>query len=136
MTAPRFLVRMPYGAESDPCETFQFEEIVGEPKADEFLWGPGAFFAACMVAGNFTAQGWEMQLRGGDMDRLPLYPYQSDGENKLQPPAEALLTERGIEKMLDAGVMPLVALKNTDTVRLLRFQSIASPAQALAGSWA
>jgi membrane peptidoglycan carboxypeptidase len=40
-----------------------------------------------------------------------------------------------LDKMLAAGVMPLVALKNTDTVRLLRFQSIASPAQALAGTW-
>jgi len=135
MTAPRFLLRTPYGAESDPCETFQFEEIVGEPKSDEFLWGPGAFFAACMVAGNFADQGWSMQLRGGDMDRLPLYSYEAGGEDRLQPPAETLLTERAMEKMLDAGVMPLVALKNTDTVRLLRFQSIASPARALAGSW-
>lgn len=135
MTAPRFLLRAPYGADSDPCETFEFEEVVGTPGHAQFLWGPGAFFAACMVAGNFSAQGWNMQLRGGDIDRLPLYSYQAEGEDRLQPPAETLLTERGIEKMLDAGVIPLVALKNTDTVRLLRFQSVAAPAQALAGTW-
>lgn len=135
LTAPRFLLRSPYGADSDPCDTFQFEEIEGEAMPGDFLWGPGAFFAACVAAANFTAQGWNMQLRGGDLDRLPLYSYTADGEDKLQPPAEALLTERGIERMLDCGVMSLVALKNTDTVRLLRFQSIAEPAQGLAGTW-
>ena len=135
MTAPRFLLRTPYGADSDPCETFQFEEIVGEPKPGDFLWGPGAFFAVCMAAGNFTNDGWDMQLRGGDIERLPVYSYTSDGEDKMQPPVEALLTERGMEKMLDAGVMPLAALKNSDTVRLMRFQSIADPTRGLAGTW-
>lgn len=135
LTAPRFLLRAPYGADSDPCETFQFEEMDGAPKPGDFLWGPGSYFAACVAAANFSAQGWNMQLRGGDLDRLPLYSYTADGEDQLQHPAEALLTERGMEKMLDAGVMPLVALKNSDTVRLVRFQSIAEPTEGLAGSW-
>ncbi len=135
LTAPRFLLRAPYGADSDPCERFDFEEITGEPAPSDFLWGPGSYFAACIAAANFSNEGWSMRLRGGDLDRLPLYAYTANGYDELQPPAEAILPERALEKMLDAGVIPLVALKGTDTVRLLRFQSIASPAQALRGSW-
>ncbi|MBI1354973.1 MAG: hypothetical protein GC160_11550 [Acidobacteria bacterium] len=135
LAGPRFLARAPYGRDSDPCETFAFEEIEGAPGPDDYLWANAALLAACLAAQTFSEQGWEMRLRARDAERLPLYSYSEDGEDKLQPPTEALLTERGIEKMLEAGVMPLAALKNSDTVRLVRFQSIAEPAQGLQGTW-
>jgi hypothetical protein len=37
--------------------------------------------------------------------------------------------------MLDCGLTPLVTVRNRDVVRLLRWQSIADPAQRLRGRW-
>jgi type VI secretion system protein ImpC len=37
--------------------------------------------------------------------------------------------------LLDRGFMPLATMKGTDRVRLVRFQSVAKPAKALAGKW-
>jgi type VI secretion system protein ImpC len=71
-----------------------------------------------------------------DIEGLPVHVYQEDGEPKLKPCAEVLLTERAAEVILDKGPMPLVSFAGSDRVRLLRFQSIASPPAPLAGRWA
>ena len=39
LAAPRVLLRLPYGKGSDPIEAFAFEEFVGAPVHEEFLWG-------------------------------------------------------------------------------------------------
>jgi type VI secretion system protein ImpC len=64
---------------------------------------------------------------------LPIHTYRADGEAQIKPCAEAQLSEHAAEAILDHGLMPLVSV--IDAVRLLRFQSIAEPARALAGRW-
>jgi len=49
--------------------------------------------------------------------------------------AEAAFADRAAEAILAAGLMPLLSRKDRNAVRLMRFQSIAHPAQALSGSW-
>jgi type VI secretion system protein ImpC len=71
-----------------------------------------------------------------DIGDLPTYYYLADGEQQLLPCAEVYLTETAADKILAHGLMPLVSLRNTNTIRLLRFQSIANPARSLLGSWA
>jgi type VI secretion system protein ImpC len=46
-----------------------------------------------------------------------------------------LLSEADADWILEQGFMPLVSIKNRDTVRLLRFQSIAQPLAPLSGAW-
>jgi len=137
LALPRFLLRLPYGKGSDPCEQFQFEEMAGGRSHERYLWGNPAFACALLLAEAFQSHGWN--LRPGvcrDVDRLPLDVYREpDGGTVTKPCAEALLTERAAEIILDRGLMPLVSLKDTDTVRLVRFQSIASPAAPLAARW-
>jgi type VI secretion system protein ImpC len=70
-----------------------------------------------------------------DIDGLPLHVYQEDGETKIKPCAEAVLTFNTAEKILDKGLMPIVSFKDTDRVRLVRYQSIASPPTHLRGRW-
>jgi hypothetical protein len=36
---------------------------------------------------------------------------------------------------MDEGFMPVVAIRDSDAVRLVRFQSVAAPAAALVGRW-
>ncbi len=71
----------------------------------------------------------------GEIDGLPLHVYQDVAESVTKPCAEALLTERAAEIILDQGLMPLLSLKDRDAIRLARFQSLADPAKPLAGRW-
>jgi type VI secretion system protein ImpC len=45
------------------------------------------------------------------------------------------MTEQGAEALLENGIMPLASLRERDTIRLIRFQSIADPPAPLAGRW-
>ncbi|MGK2927543.1 MAG: hypothetical protein ACSLE2_18170, partial [Lysobacterales bacterium] len=62
--------------------------------------------------------------------------YSEDGESRLQPCAELLLSESTMVAILEQGLMPLVSYRNQNTAVLGRFQSIAEPLRALAGAWA
>jgi hypothetical protein len=51
------------------------------------------------------------------------------------PCAETLFTVRAAQAVTEKGLMPIVTMKGTDTVRLAIFQSIAEPYAALSGLW-
>ena len=137
MTIPRFLCRLPYGRESEPLERFNFEEFDNTPHHDEYVWSNSCFVAATLLAQSFSAYGWEMDRRFiQDIEQLPMHMYKEDGETVYQPCAEVLLTQSACERMMEHGLMPLVSYKNTDHVKLARFQSIADPVTGLAGRWA
>jgi type VI secretion system protein ImpC len=82
------------------------------------------------------ASGWDMhpgQLL--EIDGLPVHIYTEEGESQQKPCAEVLLQDRAAERILDAGLMPLLSVQGRDAARPARFQSIASPAAPLAGRW-
>jgi type VI secretion system protein ImpC len=136
MTMPRFLARLPYGGESDPVETFQFEEFDGAPDHDRYLWANSSFIAGLLMANSFSAYAWEMDHRFlQDIERLPMHMYEASGETIYQPCAEVLLTQNACERLMEYGLMPLVSYKNSDHVKLARFQSISDPITALRGRW-
>ncbi len=60
LAAPRFLLRLPYGRDTDPVEVFDFEETAGEFAHEHYLWGNPAFACACLLAGAFSREGWSM----------------------------------------------------------------------------
>jgi type VI secretion system protein ImpC len=133
---PRLLLRLPYGAESEPTEQFDFEEMPALPEHEFYLWGNPCFACVCLLAQAFSYYGWG--FRPGavqDIEGLPLHVYQEQGESSLKPCAEVLFTERAVNIMLDKGLMPLLSFQNQDTVRLARFQSSADPEAPLAGRW-
>lgn len=136
MTIPRLLARLPYGAETDPAETFSFEEFTGESEHENYLWTNSSFAAALLLAQSYSEYGWEM---GGsliqDIDGLPAHVYTENGETVFKPSAETLLTLAACEKLMDFGLMPIVSYKNTDHAKLLRFQSITDPVTLLKGRW-
>jgi type VI secretion system protein ImpC len=136
LALPRFLLRLPYGAGTEAVESFDFEEILESPAHEDYLWGNPAFICAYLLALNFSRHGWEI-MRGLslDVEGLPLHVYDEHGEANIKPCAEALLTMRAAEAILDRGIMPLLSLKGRDVVRLARFQSVSSPTTPLAGRW-
>jgi type VI secretion system protein ImpC len=136
MTMPRVLARLPYGYETNPLESFALEEFSGGPKHDEYLWMNGCFAAALLLARSFSAYGWEMGRNlMQDLEDLPLHIYKAGSETIYQPCGEALLTQSACERLMEYGLMPIVSYKNTDKVKLARFQSIGDPPSALGGRW-
>lgn len=125
LAMPRFLLRLPYGKETSPVDGMDFEEMPTSVH-EHYLWGNPAFCCAYLLA---EGQG-KRRIEG-----LPLHVYREDGESKIKPCAEVLLTEHQAEYLLEQGIMPLATLKGQDAAMVVRFQSIASPLAALAGRW-
>ena len=136
LALPRFLLRLPYGADTDPLEQFEFEEMAERPEHEDYLWGNPCFACICLLGRYFSADGWNLQTgAGGDIDNLPLHVYREADETCIKPCAEALLTERAAEIIMNAGFMPLLSFREQDRIRLARFQSLALPPTRLAGRW-
>jgi type VI secretion system protein ImpC len=136
LALPRFLLRLPYGEKTDSTERFAFEEMPGKPRHETYLWGNPALACALLLGEAFSRSGWDM--RPGELTEitgLPAHVYKQNGEAELKPCAEVLLTEDAATTLLDQGFMPLASIKGSDRVKLVRFQSIASPAASLAGQW-
>jgi type VI secretion system protein ImpC len=136
LTLPRMLLRLPYGKSTDPVASFPFEELAQRRERGSYLWGNGALACALLIGRSFASRGWEMEP--GDeleVEDLPAHVYDDEGGKRLQPCAEAALVDRAAEAILGAGLMPLLSYKGRNAVRLMRFQSIASPARALSGPW-
>jgi type VI secretion system protein ImpC len=136
LTLPRMLLRLPYGKSSDPVESFPFEELAPRREHASYLWGNGALACALLIGRAFASRGWEMEP--GDeleVENLPAHIHDDGGGKNLQPCAEVALVDRAAEAILGAGLMPLLSHKGRNAVHVMRFQSIAQPAQALSGPW-
>lgn len=136
LAMPRFLSRLPYGKETDPLESFSFEEFKEITEHNNYLWANPSFICALLLAHTFRKFGWDLsqgfQLTLSD---LPTHIFQEDGETKTKPCAEILMTETIFNNIIEEGIMPLISFKNTDKVQLGRFQSISSQSKSLAGRW-
>lgn len=133
---PRFMIRLPYGKDTETTEQFDFEEVGEGAAHDDYLWANPAFAAALLMAQSFSEEGWE--LRPGalfEISGLPIHIYTEHGESRSKPCAEVLMTHAAAEEMVGRGLMPLVSLKDQPIIRFVRFQSFADPASTLAGRW-
>jgi type VI secretion system protein ImpC len=136
LALPRFLLRLPYGAETEPVDSFDFEEMGGTSAHEKYLWGNPVCACVLLLAQAFSHNGWG--LRPGmiqEIEGLPLHVYKEDTETKTKPCAEVVLTEKAVEEILSFGLMPLLSFKDRDRIRLARFQSVSDPARNLAGQW-
>jgi type VI secretion system protein ImpC len=137
LALPRFLLRLPYGKDTDALDQFEFAEMTGDPDHENYLWGNPCFACICLLGQAFSANGWDLQSgAGNDIDNLPLHIYREAGQTHIKPCAEALLTERAAEIIMSSGLMPLLSFRERDMIRLARFQSLMLPPTRLAGRWA
>jgi len=134
LVLPRVLMRLPYGAATDPVSRFAFEEMPADRPHQAYLWGGGAPALALLVGHAFQQSGWAMDLADAlELDDLPSHVFTEDGERHQQPVAEGLMPEEAGQALLERGLMPLLSYRNRPAARLLRWQSVAQPAQALQG---
>jgi predicted component of type VI protein secretion system len=137
VASPSLLQRLPYGKGTYPTERFAFTEQLSPPLPGRYLWGSSAMAVAQLLAQSFAAAGgWDFspgdELSLGD---LPTHVTRQDGESVQTPCAQAWLPESKIDALIKEGLVPVVSVQGRGEVRIPRFQSIASPPAALAGSW-
>lgn len=126
LALPRFMLRQPYGKESDPIEAFPFEELAAGAPHEDYLWGNPAVLCGYLLAAAFQAEGWDTQAGGyGEVGELPIHKFKEDGETQVKPCAEAWLTERATQAMLGKGLIPVLSIRGRDAVRLEVLQSLA-----------
>lgn len=136
LALPRFLLRLPYGKDTEPIDRFDFEELADPADHERYLWGNPAWICACLLAEAFSRHGWSLtEGLARDMTDLPMHVRKADGQTHVTPCAEVMLTERAMQALIEKGLMPLLSIKGRNAARLARFQSVSEPATPLAGRW-
>ncbi|MEO6787407.1 MAG: type VI secretion system contractile sheath large subunit [Chthoniobacteraceae bacterium] len=133
LALPRFLIRQPYGKESDPIETFAFEELPPTDSHECYLWANPSFLCGHLLLNSFASDGWNMNLdgTGGEITGLPVHSFRSGTEQETKPCAEAWLSEKAAHAILSRGLMPVLSVRGTDSVLLVSLRSISEPARPL-----
>ena len=128
LATPGFLLRLPYGKRTDPVEHFDFEEMAPVPETAEYLWGNPVFAVALLLGESFIDSEWEM-VPGmkQELSGLPIHSYRVADEVRISQCLEKVFTLEQVESLLDGGLIPFLAFKERDQVRVARFQSIADP---------
>jgi type VI secretion system protein ImpC len=128
LTLPRTLSRLPYGKETVPTETFDFEEDVSGKEHNKYLWSNAAFAFGTRLTDAFAKYQWCASIRGveggGLVDGLPTHTFMTDeGDVALKCPTEIAITDRREKEFSDLGFIPLVHCKNTDYAAFFGAQS-------------
>jgi type VI secretion system protein ImpC len=136
LALPRLMLRRPYGARTEPIDAFPFEEIPAAPEHEAYVWGNAALACALVLTGAFEEGGWNLHPEAAaEIQSLPTHVFKDGLETRITPPSEVVLTLRAAEKLLEAGLVPVLSLKGSESVRVARLQPIARPLRALAGRW-
>jgi type VI secretion system protein ImpC len=125
---PHTLMRLPYGQETTPTESFNFEEDVDGKDHKKYLWGNAAYSFGTRLTEAFAMYNWCVAIRGveggGLVQGLPSHTFQTDeGEVALKCPTEIAITDRREKEFSDLGFIPLVHCKNTDYAAFFGAQS-------------
>ena len=130
LTLPQFLLRLPYGANSQPCKLFNYSETVRDGEQD-FCWGNTAFAFASRLADSFARYRWCHNIigpqSGGTVDDLPLYQFQSMGEVKTKISTQVLISERREFELAEAGFISLSLRKSSDNAAFFSANSCQLP---------
>ncbi len=135
LTAPRFLLRRPYGAKTDPCYEFDFEEFSQSEGLSGMLWANPVAMVAILLAQSFRKAGPSMGL--GQVMSLGGMPYiyvkDRHGDQVALPCTERNLPQVKTQATIVRGYMPVISVKGRDEVRLGSFQSLAGV--TILGPW-
>ena len=128
LALPRVLMRLPYGPDTVPIETFNFKEDVDGTDHSKYLWSNAAYAMATRLTDSFAKYGWCATIRGveggGKVEGLPTHTFSTDdGEIAMKCPTEIAITDRREKELSDLGFMPLVHCKGTDFAAFFGAQS-------------
>ncbi|MGB2819557.1 MAG: type VI secretion system contractile sheath large subunit [Phycisphaerae bacterium] len=134
LTMPRFLSRLPYGANTNPVDEFDFEEDTEGADHSKYVWSNSAFAMGVNVNRAFKLFGWCSRIRGvesgGMVEGLPCHTFPTDdGGVDMKCPTEIAITDRREAELAKNGFMPLSHWKNTDYAVFIGGQTLHKPAE-------
>jgi type VI secretion system protein ImpC len=132
LTAPRMLLRDPYGKATVPVEAFDYEEGVDGSTHGNYLWGNSAWGLGSRVTQAFSKYGWCATIRGvesgGLVEGLPVHNFRTEsGDIAMKCPTETPITDRREKELADLGFVPLVHCKGTPNAAFFSVQSAQKP---------
>jgi type VI secretion system protein ImpC len=130
LTAPRFLLRLPYGQDTQPVKSFNYEENVSADHND-YLWGNAAFPFAARLTDSFAKFRWCANIigpqGGGAVEDLPLHQYEAMGAIQTKIPTEVLISERREYELAEEGFIGLTMRKGSDNAAFFSANSVQKP---------
>ena len=130
LTAPRFLLRMPYDPVENPIKTFNYRETVSEDH-DHYLWGNTAYLLAERLTDSFAKYRWCPNIigpqSGGAVENLPVHTYEALGQLQAKIPTEVLVTDRREFEMAEEGFISLTMRKGSDNAAFFSANSVQKP---------
>ncbi|NTV42743.1 MAG: type VI secretion system contractile sheath large subunit, partial [Syntrophobacteraceae bacterium] len=132
LAMPHILMRLPYGQDFVPVETFNYEEGVDGTDHSKYLWGNAAYALGTRLTEAFAKYGWTAAIRGveggGLVQGLPVHTFKTDeGEVALKCPTEIAITDRREKELADLGFIPLLHCKGTDYAAFFSTQTSNKP---------
>lgn len=139
LTMPRVLARVPYGADTCPVETFNYEEApmdeMGKPlqmEHQDYCWMSASYVMGAKLTEAFALHGWCTAIRGaeggGKVENLPMHNFISDdGDMDTKCPAEIGITDRREAELSKLGFLSLGHYKNTDYAVFFGAQTCQKP---------
>ncbi|MCW5201736.1 MAG: type VI secretion system contractile sheath large subunit [Candidatus Electrothrix communis] len=130
LAMPRFLLRLPYGPESNPIKSFDYEENV-VANHNKYLWGNAAFAFATRLTESFAKYRWCANIigpqGGGTVEDLKLHQYDAMGAVQTKIPTEVLISERKEFELSEEGFIALTMRKNSDNAAFFSANSVQKP---------
>ena len=130
LTAPRFLLRMPYDPVENPVKTFEYRENVSD-KHEDYLWGNTAYLLAERLTDSFAKYRWCPNIigpqSGGAVEDLPVHNYEAFGQLQSKIPTEVLITDRREYELAEEGFISLTMRKGSDNAAFFSANSVQKP---------
>ncbi|MFZ1985145.1 MAG: type VI secretion system contractile sheath large subunit [Desulfatitalea sp.] len=130
LTTPRFLLRLPYGRDTQPVKSFNYEEDVSGSH-ERYLWGNTAFAFAARLTDSFAKYRWCTNIigpmGGGTVEDLPLHKFEAMGATQTKIPTEVLISERREFELAEEGFMALTMRKGSDNACFFSANSVQKP---------
>ncbi len=130
LTAPRFLLRLPYGRDTEPVKSFDYTENTAMGN-DHYLWGNVAFAFASNIADSFSKYRWCTNIigpqGGGAVEGLPVHTFEEMGAIQNKISTEVLLSERREFELAEEGFIGLTMRKGSDNAAFFSANSIQKP---------
>jgi len=130
LTLPHFLLRLPYGPDTQPVKSFSYKEDVADGD-NKYLWGNSAFTFASRISDSFAKYRWCANIigpqGGGAVEDLPVYQYESMGELQTKIPTEILISERREFELAEEGFIALTMRKGSDNAAFFSANSVQKP---------
>jgi type VI secretion system protein ImpC len=132
LVLPRYAARLPYGARTNPVESFAYEEDVDGKDHSKYLWSNAAYQLGLRITDSFAKHSWTTAIRGveggGKITGLTAHTFKTDdGDVVLKCPTEVTITDRREKELNDLGFIAVVNSKGSDTAAFFGGQSVNKP---------